>query len=329
MSSWFSIPSAQTVAPTRRAKRTSDSTSAMRTGSEWIARVSSQVELDDVRTHPHDLLQAGVSGAGVVDGDPRPALAQVGEGVGEQAVADVDLVLGQLDDHVREVVRKDTADGVGGERRGTDVDREVGSVRAPSRARAARIAAASSCGPQAAGVRLREPGRRGPLRGIGEASERLVADQAAGGEGGDRLKERLDGLLLEDALDLGALRCVSGEADVIWIEAARPRLSGALRPVERALRQLEERSGVVGVHGIDSEAGRAAEHSIRWARAGRSHSAPARRSRGRRPHRCPAGSGRIPRRPCGPRCLHRAPSCEAGHPRPGAPRRRRDAHGAH
>ena len=67
-----------------------------------------QVELDDVRAHPHDLLEAGVAGAGVVDGDPRAALAKGGEGVGEQAVADVDLVLGQLDDHVREVVRKNT-----------------------------------------------------------------------------------------------------------------------------------------------------------------------------------------------------------------------------
>ena len=219
-----------------------------------------QVELDDVRTHPHDLLQAGVSGAGVVDGDPRPAFPQGGEGVGEQAVAHVDLVLGQLDDHVREVVRKNTEHGVGGERRGADVDRDVGSGRPALACESGADRGRLELGPEPAGVRLREPGRRRPIRGIGEASEPLVADQATGGQGGDRLEERLDGLLLEDALDLGALRCVAGEADVIWIEAARPRLSGALRPVERSLGQLEERSGVVGVDRIDSEAGRAAEH---------------------------------------------------------------------
>ena len=112
----------------------------------------------------------------------------------------------------------------------------------PSRARAARIAAASSSGPSPQAFACANQVEGGPIRGIGEASERLVADQATGGQGGDRLEERLDGLLLEDALDLGALRCVSGEADVIWIEAARPRLSGALRPVERSLGQLEERA---------------------------------------------------------------------------------------
>ena len=37
------------------------------------------VELDDVGAHPHQLLEAGVAGAGVVDRDLRAALAQVGE----------------------------------------------------------------------------------------------------------------------------------------------------------------------------------------------------------------------------------------------------------
>ena len=37
------------------------------------------VELDDVRAHPHQLLEPRVAGAGVVDRDLRAALAQVGD----------------------------------------------------------------------------------------------------------------------------------------------------------------------------------------------------------------------------------------------------------
>ena len=46
---------------------------------------------------------------------------------------------------------------------------------------------------------------------------------------------------------------------MIRVEAARPRLPGALRPVERPLGELEERVGVVGVDRVDGDPGRAGE----------------------------------------------------------------------
>jgi hypothetical protein len=81
-----------------------------------------EVQLDDVRAYPHDLLEPRVARAGIVDRDSRTALPQVGQRRGEQAVPHVDLVLGQLDDHVGEVLWEGSLDGVGGKRRGTDVD---------------------------------------------------------------------------------------------------------------------------------------------------------------------------------------------------------------
>src|SRR3712207_8035150 len=43
-------------------------------------------ELDEVRLHAHDLLQAGVACAGVVDGDARAAAAQLRQAGLERAV---------------------------------------------------------------------------------------------------------------------------------------------------------------------------------------------------------------------------------------------------
>ena len=128
------------------------------------------VDLDDVRAHPHELLEPGVAGAGVVDGDHRSALAQVGDRGGERLVVGDELVLGDLDDQSLEVAGRVPPDDVGAERRGTDVDRQVCrrmSGRAGSRA--ARMAAASSSAPrpqpcawanQTSGVRPPAPGKR-------------------------------------------------------------------------------------------------------------------------------------------------------------------------
>ena len=55
------------------------------------------VELDDVGAHPHQLLEPGVAGAGVVDRDQRAALAQVGDRGRERVVVGDELVLGDLD----------------------------------------------------------------------------------------------------------------------------------------------------------------------------------------------------------------------------------------
>ena len=200
-----------------------------------------QVELDDVGADPHDLLEPGVAGAGVVDRDPGAALAELRQRVREQAVADVDLVLGELDDHVGEVVGEDALDGLGGERRRADVDGDVRSRRASERSQRGLDRGGLELGAEPAGVGLREPGRGRAVRRVREAREGLVADQPAGGERGDGLVERLDRPLLEDALDLRALRGVAAEPDVVGVEAPRPRLAGALRPVEGALGELEER----------------------------------------------------------------------------------------
>ena len=56
------------------------------------------VELDDVGLHAHDLLEARVARAGVVDGDPGAAAAQLGEAGLERAVLGRELVLGDLDE---------------------------------------------------------------------------------------------------------------------------------------------------------------------------------------------------------------------------------------
>ena len=62
------------------------------------------VELDQVGVHPHDLLEAGVARAGVVHRYAGAAAAQLGEAVLESAVLGGQLVLGDLDDDVGEVV---------------------------------------------------------------------------------------------------------------------------------------------------------------------------------------------------------------------------------
>jgi hypothetical protein len=68
------------------------------------------VHLDDVRAQADQLLEAGVAGAGVVERDPRAALAQRGQLELERAVLGERLVLGELDRDALEVERQRALD---------------------------------------------------------------------------------------------------------------------------------------------------------------------------------------------------------------------------
>jgi len=68
------------------------------------------VELEDVGRDPDHLLQAGVAVAGVVERDPRPALAQQLELEVQRRLGEEQLVLGELDHDAGEVVGQRRAD---------------------------------------------------------------------------------------------------------------------------------------------------------------------------------------------------------------------------
>ena len=99
-----STPSAQTVGVdvARVADEGADQRGLDRVGVD--AGGQRAVELDDVRLQAHDVGQAGVAGAGVVDGEARAAPAQVGERVGDRGVVGDELVLGDLDHEAVEAV---------------------------------------------------------------------------------------------------------------------------------------------------------------------------------------------------------------------------------
>ena len=92
-----STPSAQTAAPVVLAKRASASSSASFDASAWMPADQRAVDLDDVRAQADQLLEPGVARAGVVERDPRAALAQRRERELERAVLVERLVLGELD----------------------------------------------------------------------------------------------------------------------------------------------------------------------------------------------------------------------------------------
>ena len=105
------MPSAQTVASLSRAKRTNDEISAARAGSSCDAGDERAVELDQVGREPHDVLEPGVAGAGVVDRDAPAARPHVGERGVEARVVGQQLVLGDLDHESVEALGQHRLDG--------------------------------------------------------------------------------------------------------------------------------------------------------------------------------------------------------------------------
>ena len=164
--------------------------------------------------HPHHLLQPRVAGAGVVDRDqgaavraaPRRAPARVSSsGTNSCSVISITSPLRSAGKRLGHRLR--------GEGRGADVQRQVGPIGRPTGSSAARIAAASSSGPEAAAVSLREPRLRRAPRRAREARQRLVSDQVPAGQVDDRLEDRLDRLRLRDqGGDLGRLPVGPGRA---------------------------------------------------------------------------------------------------------------------
>ena len=88
------------------------------------------VELDHVGAHAHDLLEAGVALARVVDGDARAARPQRVEVALERVHVEHALLLGYLDDDAAEVGGQLLVHLGRGERRRAQVDRQEAALRA-------------------------------------------------------------------------------------------------------------------------------------------------------------------------------------------------------
>ena len=139
--------------------------------------------------------------------------------------------------------------------------RNVRSGRPCARS-AARSARGLQRGAQPGAVRLVEPVVGRAERALGHPRQRLVAGHAAGRELQHGLEDRHDRALVgEQRLDLGALavaRELAGEPAVV---AAALVAAGALRPVQRAVGELEQPHGLVPVVGEGGHAGRARERA--------------------------------------------------------------------
>ena len=235
------------------------------------------VELDDVRAHPHHLAQARVAGSGVVERDSGATLAKVAEDVGECIVVVDELVLGDLEDDVREVRRQGLGHRLGGDRRGAHVEGEVGPDRSPHglerRPQRRRLELRS----EAAAVSLGEPGVRRAAGRAREAGECLVADQVTAGQCDHRLEDRPHrARMLEQRRDLAGLPFGPCERYLPRIEAAGPD------------------PGASPISALPRRAGRGSRRRRR--RRGRSRSRPSRRARARTPRSPPRRRGRA-RRP--------------------------------
>ena len=240
------------------------------------------VDLDDVRAHADELLEAGVARAGVVERDPRAAGPQRGQRELERAVLVEGLVLGQLDHDPVEVARERVVDLGREQPGGRDVEREErpgGPVGDGERgAHRARL----EHGAQPAAVRLREPQVRRAVPRRGEAGQRLKAGDAAGGDLHHRLEDRDDRRGgRQHRLDLAPLLDQRQRHHVARVVDADAIAARALRPVQRAVRRLEQlrhrrRVGREGGH-----AGRAGERRAGDREPGE-RGAAALRDRGRR-----------------------------------------------
>ena len=174
-----------------------------------MSRISA-VELDDVGLHPHQLLEAGVAGAGVVDRDPRAALAQVGDRLLERVVVGHDLVLGDLDHDLVQVAAQGPLHDRGRERRRADVERQVGAEGATERLQRRADRHRLELGAEPAAVRQGEPDVRGapaacPGSGRAPRSRRGARSRARrrAGRPGDRRVPGRAGASISRPLALG------------------------------------------------------------------------------------------------------------------------------
>ena len=266
------------------------------------------VELQDVGRDADDLLQARVAVARVVERDPRAAGAQRVELAVERRLGREQLVLRELDDDPREVLRQHGAHLVRDERARAHVEGEERPLRPAARPQrgAQRGRLERRAEPDA--VRLVEPLVGRPERAVGHPGERLVAGDAARGQLEHRLEERDDRVLArQQRLDLGPLPVAGELAGEPAVVAARLVAAGALGEVERAVGELEQPRGLVRVLREGGDAGRAGERRRRRPGRPRSPRAPARRPprRRRRPRR--GGSGRTPPRRGARPCRRRGP----------------------
>ena len=152
------------------------------------------VQLHYVRPDPHHLPKAGVAGSRIIDRDQSAPLAQVGDQPREPVVLGDQLVLGDLDHQIGQVVGQRLRDRVGAERRGADVDREERPKRSPERRQRRADRRGLQLWAKAAAVRLGEPRLGITLRRAREAGERLVRDDLPSRQGDDGLEHRMDRL---------------------------------------------------------------------------------------------------------------------------------------
>ena len=115
------------------------------------------VDLEDVGRDADQLLEPGVAGARVVERHARAACAQLGQARLERLAGREQLVLGELDHHVREVVGQGVH-RLGPEQRArADVEREERAGRAAGDGERGAQRQRLELGAEAAAVRLSEP----------------------------------------------------------------------------------------------------------------------------------------------------------------------------
>ena len=234
------MPSAQTVAPTSRAKRTNDSTSAIRAGSRWMSGIRARSSLTmSGRTRISCLSPAWPAPASSIairaPRSRRSATAAASEsssGTNSCSVISIDDPF-EVSPQARRWTRsEESAEGL------TLIARWVSNGR-PSGSSAARIAAASSSAPrpQPCAWANQTSGRAPAL--ARKPRQRLVADHAPAAEADHRLEHADDRPVeAEQLLDLGPLALGPGRRRVLGVEAAGAPLAAALGPVEGAVGEL-------------------------------------------------------------------------------------------
>ena len=200
------------------------------------------VELEDVGRDADDLLQAGVAVAGVVERDPRPALAQLDRARGRAPPRSRRARARSARSRCRRG-RRAAPSRTSGESSAPGLTLRARNVRSGRpRARSAALrAAASSAGPRPARCAWLNHWSGGAERALRHAGERLVAGDAPGRELQHRLEDRHDrALAREQRLDLRALAVageLAGEPQVVAPALVAP---GALGPVHRAVGELQQ-----------------------------------------------------------------------------------------
>ena len=217
------------------------------------------VELDDVRADAHDVLEARVARARVVERDLRAALAQVGEDPLQRLVVGRELLLGDLDHDPVEIPREGALHRVRGERARVEVQREPRAVGPPWHLDEALERERLQQRAEPAAARQVEP-LVGPPAVLGrEAREALVARDAPRREIDDRLEDRGEELgVVEQLAHRGSL-LVHGRLAGVRVDAPRLPASHALGLVERRVGEVEQPGGRVGVGRPGRDAGGAVQ----------------------------------------------------------------------